>query len=85
MLSFLSGVIIGYVVHANIEDIYSFCKDLVIKIKNRGWYGAKHEDLIVTVIYAYILLNRVFQSCPLDPTLFRDIKKFLEDLAAKKD
>jgi hypothetical protein len=45
----------------------------------------KNEDLQVTVIHAYILLNRVFQSCPLDPTLFRDIKKFLEDLAAKKD
>lgn len=46
----------------------------------------KHEDLIVTVVHAYILLNRVIPSCQtLDPTLFRDIKKFLDDLAAKKD
>jgi hypothetical protein len=36
MVSFLSGVIVGYVVHANIDDICSFCKDLIIKIKNRG-------------------------------------------------
>lgn len=36
MWYFLSGVIIGYVVHANIEDIYSFYQDLIIKIKNRG-------------------------------------------------
>jgi len=36
MLSFLSGVIVGYVIHANIEDINSFFRDIIIKIKMRG-------------------------------------------------